>query len=56
MTVLTVGKESLRTVYEYSTAFSTTVGKAVPHAFSCPFANVFLFFFLLLSPSVFFFA
>ena len=54
MTVLTVGKESLRTVYEYSTAFSTTVGKAVPHAFSCPFANVFLFFFLLLSPSVFF--
>ena len=54
MTVLTVGKESLRTVN--STAFSTTVGTAVPHALSCPFANVFSFFFLLLSPSVFFFA
>jgi len=54
MTVLTEGKESLGTVY--STAFSTTVGKAVPHALSCPFANVFSFFFFpLLSPSVFFF-
>jgi len=43
MTVLTVGKESLKTVY--STALSTTVGKAVPRALSCSLATVLFAFF-----------